>query len=259
MCIKIIHVVIIKTVDGLTGGFMSNITFYEVILRTVIAFTALFVFTRIMGKKQIAQLSFFDYIVGITIGSIAASLSTDTNTPIFNGFISLTIWSLASLLFSYIALKSMLARRLLEGVPTVVIKNGRIIRNNLKKERYHVNDLLEDLRAQGIFNIADVEFAILETDGTLSALRKSQTQALTPKDINVETKYEGLCANLIIDGKIMHENLKMIGLDKSWLKGELEKRNINSYKSVFLATLDTAGNIYINLMDNNVEDKSILQ
>ena len=218
---------------------------YDTVLHTLIALISLFIFTRVLGKKQIAQLCFFDYIVGITIGSIAAMKSIDSNTPMLNGLISLVLWSLVSLVLSYISLKSMKARRILEGIPTVVIKNGEIIKENLKKERYHVNELLEDLRKKEVFDITEVEFAILETDGELSVLKKSQYQSITPKDMDIATKYQGLCANLIIDGEIMLEHLETVGLNEGWLESELKKKNISSSKDLLLASLDTNGNLYI--------------
>lgn len=231
----------------------------EAIIRTLIAIVILFIVARVLGKKQIAQLSYFDYILGITMGSIAAMLSLDSSIKLVNGIMSLVIWGVASLLFSFTALKSMTARRVLEGVPTVMIKNGQIIDESLKKDKYHLNDLMEDLRGKGVFDIADVEFAILETDGKLSVLRKSQSEPVTPKDLNLSTSYKGLCANIIIDGKVMCNHLQMLGLDEKWLQEELSKMGINSYKKVFLATLDTNGKLYVDLKEAVEEKHNVLE
>lgn len=238
---------------------MNNSDAYDILIRTIIAIVSLFILGRTLGKKQIAQLSFFDYILGITIGSIAAQMSIDTDIPMTNGLGSLILWSLVSLLISYVSLKSMRARRFLEGVPTVIIKNGEIIKENLKKERYHINELLEDLREKGVFNIADVEFAILETDGALSVLKKSQTQPITPRDIGIDTKYQGLSANLIIDGEIMYKHLQTVGLNEEWLSDELNKRGIDSFKDVLLASLDTDGNLYVDLKDKKKHGENKLE
>jgi uncharacterized membrane protein YcaP (DUF421 family) len=213
-----------------------------------------------MGKKQISQLSFFDYVVGITIGSIAATLSVDDTITYSRGITALVIWAISPIAISYINLKSMRARRIFEGIPTILIQNGRIIKSNLKKEKIHLNDLLEELRIKGVFNIEDVEFAILETSGKMSVQLRSQEQPVTPSDLNIPTHYKGLTANLIIDGKIMHDNLNLVGLDENWLTNELHKKDIQSADQVFLASLNTTGSLYIQLKkDKEAKQLSVLE
>ncbi|MGE5328814.1 MAG: DUF421 domain-containing protein [Deltaproteobacteria bacterium] len=224
--------------------FTDNI---DIIFRNLTAITVLFILARFMGKKQIAQLSFFDYVVGISIGSIAAGFSIDPRISYQNGIISLIIWSLLSIIVAYLSLKNLKARKLLEGVSTILIENGKIIEENLRKERFNIDDLTEELRMKGAFNIADVEFAILETSGRISVKLKSQKQPLTPSDMGIQTNYQGLSINLIVDGEIIEKNLIFVNLDKKWLKSELDKKGINSVKEVLLASLDTEGNLYISL------------
>jgi len=217
----------------------------DIIIRNITAIMVLFILARFMGKKQIAQLSFFDYVVGISIGSIAAAFSIDSKISYAHGIISLIIWSMLSITVAYLSLKNLKARKLLEGVSTILIENGKIIEKNLRKERFNVNDLVEELRIQGVFNITDVEFALLETSGRVSVKLKSQKQPLTPQDIGIPTNYQGLSTNLIIDGEIIKQNLLYIKLDESWLISELNKRGINSVEEVLFACLDTEGNLYI--------------
>lgn len=219
----------------------------EIIMRNIAAVTCLFIFARLMGKKQISQLSFFDYVVGISIGSIAAAFSVDKRITYSEGIISLIIWAMLSIFIAYLSLKNLKARKLLEGELTILIENGRIIEENLRKERFNINDLVEELRMKGVFNISDVEFALLETSGRVSIKLKSQKLPVTPSDIGIPTNYQGLSTNLIIDGEIIKNNLMYVKLDETWLTNELGKRGINSAKEVLLASLDTEGNLYVSL------------
>lgn len=215
-----------------------------VIISTLVAISVLFILTRIMGKKQISQLTFFDYVVGISIGSVTAMVAVN-NVAIVNGLASLIILAMFPLLLSYISLKSLRARKVLEGTPTVLVQNGKVMEQNLKKTKLNVNDVLEELRVKGAFNVADVEFAILETSGNVSMQLKSQKQPVTPSDLSISTQYRGLSANLILDGEINYDNLKLVQLDESWLMEELKKSKIVSPSEVLLASLDTTGQLHI--------------
>lgn len=185
----------------------------------------LFLLARLMGKKQISQLTFFDYIVGISIGSIAAAVSVDRRVSLFNGIVSMIVWTALPIIFSFISVHSMSFRRMLDGTPTILIQNGKIMEKNLRKLKFTVNDLLEELRIKDIFNIAEVEFAILETSGKLSVLKKSPDQP-------------AVFANVIIDGKLMKENLKQISIDEEWLMVELKKNGLNTVADILLAVCD---------------------
>ena len=229
-------------------------------LKSFVAIVSLFLIAKLSGKKHISKLTFFDYIVGIAIGSIAGSFSVSKSPNYTEGLTSIITWGLFAYAASYLSIKSIWGRRLIDSTPTVFVQNGKIIESNLKKEKININDFLEELRIKSVFNIADVEFAMLETDGQLSVQLKSQKSPLTPSDLNIPTKYKGLSANLIIDGKLMSENLKLVNLDEKLLKDELSKRNISSEKEVLLASLDTAGNLYISLKnDLNNEVNNVLE
>ena len=242
---------------------MTNNIFPDMIntaTKSIVAVIALFLVTKLIGKKHIAHLTFFDYIVGIVIGSIAGSFSVEKDVDYENGLTALLTWGLFAFLVAYISMKSIKCRRFFDGTPTVFIQNGCIMEQNLKKEKININDILEELRRKGAFNIADVEFAILESDGDVSLQLKPQKQPLTPSELNIPTKYQGLSATLIVDGNIMAENLKLVNHDMKWLQNELSKMNIHSANDVLLASLDNEGKLYISLKGKKTEDvKTILE
>lgn len=202
---------------------------------------------RLMGKQQMSELTFFDYIVGITIGSIAATLSVQLNQNTTATLAGLGVWSILPIMLAYFSMKHVWVRKLVEGEATVVIENGKILETQLAKIRLSIDDLLAQLRAKNIFNIADVEFALFETCGKLSIQLKSQKQPLTPGDLNLPTKYTGLPTTLIEDGQVLIDALKSLRLTKAWLQFQLGKQNIKDLSQVSLAQLDTTGNLYVDL------------
>lgn len=224
--------------------FYSHLSIF---LRSLFAFFILFLLTRCLGKKQISQLTFFDYITGITIGSIAASCAVDAQIDASMGLVGLLTWTLLSISLSYVTLKKLKIKRLLDGTPTIVIQQGKILYENLKQERFTVLDLLEELRLQGVFCVEQVNFAILENGGRLSILLKSQFQPMKPKDLNILTKTEGLPANLIIDGCILQENLALVDRDETWLCEVLKNKGFSSISDVTLATLKPDGPLIVTL------------
>lgn len=231
-----------------------------IIIKSIVTITSLFIITKLIGKKHIAQLTFFDYIIGIAVGSIAGSLSVDRRIDYISGLTALITWGVVVLAVSYVSMKSIWMRRFFDSTPTIFIQNGKIIEENLKKEKININDFLEELRLKGAFNIADVEFAILETNGEISVQLNSQKRPVTPEDIRISTNYEGLTSNLVIDGEIMKENLRLVNLDEKWLREELSKRNIFSVKNILLASLDTNGKLYVSMKGTDDKDtKNILE
>ncbi len=231
---------------------------FQVFIRNIVSIVILFSLTRFMGKKQISQLTFFDYCIGITIGSIAANFSLDENITYLHGIETLIIWGVLPIFISYFSLKSMFIRRKFEDTPTILIQNGKIIEKNLKKERFNINDLLEELRLKNVFNISDLEFSLLETTGEISIQLKSEKQPLTPSDLNIPVKYKGLCASLIIDGKIMYSHLKILKLTETWLKNELKKKKVKSLEQVLFASLDNDKNLYVSLKNNNIKEENVM-
>ncbi|NLM69650.1 MAG: DUF421 domain-containing protein [Firmicutes bacterium] len=214
-----------------------------VFARTFIIYAIVVLVMRIMGKRQIGQLEPYELVVAIMIAELAAIPMEDKAIPLINGLVPIFTLLCIQVAISYINMKSLSFRAFMDGSPSIVIQNGKIRIDELSKARYNINELLEQLRIQGYPNIADIEFAILETSGHLSVVPKSQKRALTPEDLQIDTKYEGLPVPLILDGKIQYDNLKEINLDEDWLISELAKFNITDVKKVFLASLDTEGKL----------------
>lgn len=222
------------------------------IIRSLIAFFSLLVLVRLTGKQQMSELTFFDYVVGITIGSIAATLSVQLNQNTTATLAGLIIWGLLPILLAYLSLHSVWIRKVVEGEATVVIENGKILEKNLTRLRLSIDDLLSQLRAKNVFNVADVEFALFETSGKLSIQLKSQKMPLTPADLNLPTPYAGLPTTLIEDGKVLIDALRSLKLTQAWLQYQLGKKNIKDPAEVSLAQLDTAGNLYVDLQGDQL-------
>lgn len=211
---------------------------FDIAARSLVSIVVLFILSKLMGKKQIAQLSLFDYIVGITIGSIAAQMSFDNELEYYEPILAMVIYAVIDIIINKLTNKSMFLRRLFIGVPIVMINKGKLVEKNLMKTKFDVNELLSELRIAGYFNISDVEYAIMETNGELSVLPKSKTKPLTPKDMNISVQQENLLANVIVDGKIMYRNLKACGKSEEWLLKELKKQKQDEISEIILATVD---------------------
>ena len=213
----------------------------DIVLRAFMALAALFVLTRILGVKQISQMSFFDYVIGISIGSVAAEMTVNRDLPYHFAVIAMIVFALVAIGMSFWADKSIWARRILVGTPVVLIYNGKIVEKNLKSAKLDVNELLAELRAQGYFNPADIKYAIMETTGKVSLMPTEAKKNVTCEDLNLSPQSEGMVANVIIDGKIMERNLKAAGRDDNWLKQELSRQKCGQISQIFLATLDQNG------------------
>jgi len=197
-----------------------------------------------MGKRQVSQLQPYELVIVIMLSALAAIPMENTGVPLASGLFPIFTLLVAQVALSYVSLKSERARGVICGIPSVLIENGKIIEKELARIRYNINDLLEQLRAKNMPNIADVEFAILETSGELSVIPKSQKRPIVPADMSLPTRYEGLPITLIIDGYVFNKNLAKINLNEGWLKSELQKFGVNSFKEVLYASLDTEGKLF---------------
>lgn len=215
------------------------------IYRTLILYVTVLIVMRIMGKREIGQISPFDFVVAIIIAELAAIPMEGHHIPIWEGIIPIVTLLVAEVTLSLIGLKSRIARKIFDGSPSILIENGQILRKELKRQRYSLDDLLVQLREGGYPNVADVEFAILETSGKLTIIPRSQKRSVTPEDLNLATKYEGLPTELIMDGKIIKKSLEKFNLDQKWLRRELEKLGIDKESEVFYANIDTEGRLFI--------------
>lgn len=209
----------------------------RVILRALISLFTLFFVTKIIGKKQVSELSLFDYVIGISIGNFAAEMTINLDSHYLHGTVAVIVFGIVAYLISIVTMKSIFLRRFFMGIPTILIEKGVLLETGLKKIKFDVNDLLEQCREQGYFDISKIEYAIMEADGKISILPKKEESLVTVSDLKIEKKYQGICANVIIDGKIMHQNLKNMGKDETWLnKKLLEKKT--QIKDILLGTLD---------------------
>lgn len=219
----------------------------EMILRTTGAFAILLLLARILGRKQMSQLTFFHYITGIAFGSIAAEMAGQTDVKFMNGAIALAWWAVLTYLSSYISLKSPLGRLALDGQPAIVIKDGVLMEKEMKTLRLHMDDLMMMLREQSVFSLQDVHYAILESNGELSVLKKVQQQEATKLDVKANlSKPKYFPSELITDGKIVQKNLVELNLKEEWLLGELKKQGVGSVEQVFFAQLQTDGTVFVN-------------
>lgn len=224
-----------------------------VLVRSVISFFSLLIFAKLLGKQQISQLTFFDYVLGITIGSIAAELTTDLSNRAWPQWVGLLCWAALGYLMELITLKWRYAAKYMEGEPTIVIMNGKIMENVLRKMQYRVSDIMELLRNKDIFDLNEVDFAIIEPNGQLSVLKKAEYEPLTAKDMNITKKSSGISTELIYDGILIEENLRQLNKDKKWLVNQLKAQGIKDISDVFLATLNPGGSLYVDKYDDHIK------
>jgi uncharacterized membrane protein YcaP (DUF421 family) len=230
---------------------------FVVAVRAVISFVSLLVFANVLGKQQVGQLTFFDFITAISIGNLAGALTADFDSRAWPHFVGLSLWALMALGAQWVSLKSRWWAHLLGGEPTIVIQNGHILEKNMRASRYRYDDLLMQLRERGVFDLSEVEFAVLETNGQLSVLKRSQHLPVTPHDLGMPTQYKGLGTMLIHDGTVLKRDLAEANLSESWLNEELDKRGIGSPEEVSLAILSTNGSLFVDRYEDPVRPASI--
>ncbi|MEH7495817.1 DUF421 domain-containing protein [Neobacillus niacini] len=224
----------------------------DIIIRSFVFLALLFFMTKILGKKQISELSFFEYVSGITIGSIAGEAITGLEKNMFQGMMAIIIFTLATLSADILALKSKTFRDFIEGKGTVFIKDGKVLEENLKKEKYSIDELSALLRQKDIYRVADVEFAVLEPRGNLSALLKKEHQPLTPKDLNLQMPNEKEPQTVIMDGSILDEPLMYSGKSRGWLTLELAKLGL-TLENVFIGQVDSYGELTVDVYDDKLQ------
>jgi uncharacterized membrane protein YcaP (DUF421 family) len=223
--------------------------------RSFLSFLLLFTFARILGKKQISHLTFFDYVVGIVIGDIAATMAIEKNMKFIDGLIGLVVYTLLSLLIAYGAIKSFKFRDLVESSPSILVKNGQIMEKNLFKHKMTFDDLLNGLREKEAFKLSEVEMATLETNGQISVLKKPEYRSLTPKDLNLKTDEDYAPSLVIIDGTLLEKRLKYLGYTEEWLLEEIKKQGANKIEDIFLAQIYTDGSVYVDLFSDKENKK----
>ena len=216
--------------------------FIKVILTSILSVVSLFVIAKIMGHKQMAQLDFFDYITGITIGSIAAELATELEAP-WKPLVAMIIYGLVALGLTILAHKFPKTRKYVNGTPTIVMDNGKLYRENMKKAKLELSEFMVLCRQEGYFNLNDIQTAIFEYNGRITILPKSEKRPLTPEDMNITPEKAEICTEVIMDGRILHENLKRLGLDLTWLDKQLKKQKYDHVKEIYLGICDKNNNL----------------
>ncbi len=218
--------------------------FLYIVILSFVSIAVLFILTKLSGSRQISEMSFFDYVIGITIGSIAAEMATNIDLEWWKGITTMTIYALTGILLSFISQKSISARKFISGQPIILIEKGKILRKNLFKAKIEINDLLTSARNNGYFNLADIEYAIMETTGKISFMPVAQKRQLTPKDFNFAPMADGLYINVIIDGKIIKKDLKNARITENELKAQLKDRGVKA-ENILLATIDNKKHLTI--------------
>ena len=214
-----------------------NSDIFKVVIRCIVAMTTLFFMTKLLGKKQVSELSLFDYVVGISIGNFASEMAINLEAEFFNSMLAIIVFGILAYFISILTIKSLKLRKFFVGTPTVLMENSKLIYKNMKKSMIDVNDLLSQAREMGYFDLSEIEFAILAANGKISFLPKGEYKNITVKDMKLKIEKQGLCANIIIDGNIMDDNLINIGKDTEWLLHELKCKG-KKVHDILLATVD---------------------
>ncbi|WP_153462134.1 YetF domain-containing protein [Sediminibacillus terrae] len=224
----------------------------ELILRISIGFLVLFVMTRVMGRKEISQMTFFNFVSAIAVGSITANLVANQNFSVRNGVIALVGWTAYTLVMDMIDIKSKKARKVVTGSPITVVKEGKIIEDAMQQSRLDLDSLKAMLRQKNVFSLKDVDYAIFETNGKLSVMKKQDKQSVNKKDMNVgsqQTTYP-MATEVVTDGRILSNNLSKLNLDNKWLEQQLQQAGVDSVEDVFYAEVQQDGTLFIDSKDN---------
>lgn len=220
--------------QNITGDFMD---FAYIIILSFVSLAVLFIITKIMGFRQISEMSFFDYVIGITIGSIAAEMATNIDLEWWKGILAMVVYGVVGVLISVLAQKSVKARKFISGKPIIIIERGKISKKGMRKARVELDDLLTSARVNGYFNLSDIDYAIMETTGKISFQPVAQKRQLNPKDFNFAPEREGLYINVIMDGHIIDDNLSVAGVTKKELENMLKAKG-DKLENIFLGTID---------------------
>ncbi len=216
----------------------------NVTMRAILSLVTLFLVTKMLGKKQVSQLSLFDYVIGISIGNFAAEMTINLDSDILHGTIAVIIFGLIAYIISIGTMKSIFLRRFFSGIPTVIIEDGKFLKEGLKKVKFDINDFLEQAREQGYFDVSEIAYAVMESSGKISIMPKSEYSTVINKDMKIKKEKASMPANIIIDGNLMEENLKKYGKTRKWLEQQLKNRH-KTVEDIFLATLDKNDNLVL--------------
>lgn len=220
----------------------------NIALSALFSFAVMFILAKLMGARQISQLSMFDYVNGITIGSIAAELAlAQVAAERLQILVAIVVYALATLFFSVITDRSVIARRLITGKPILLVEHGKFYDRNFKRAKLDINEFLTQCRNSGYFDVSQIDTAVLEPNGKISFLPVASARPLTPKDLDIVPQQEVLAGNVIIDGKLMRHNLNALGYTEEWLTDKLISSGFGGIEDIFLATCDPEGTLCVYL------------
>lgn len=222
----------------------------KIALLSLGSLVVLFILTKLMGNKEMSQLSMFDYIIGITIGSIAAEMSTALEDDFMQPLVAMIVYAVVAVIISIVSNKSLKIRRIIYGNSLILLDNGELYRKNFKKAKLDINEFLTQCRTNGFFNINDIQTAILESNGKISFLPKSSKRPTNPSDFDLKVEKEKVCINVILDGVLLKENLYKTGNDEIWLQKQLVSQNIENVEDIFLAICDENNNLSVYIKKN---------
>lgn len=232
--------------------------YITIVYQAFFSAVALLLLTKIMGYRQVSQFSMFDYINSITIGSIAAEMAVDLEGNYLKPLLAMIVYTVFVIALSKLSQRSIKLRRLLNGKAILLYHNGDLYRENLKKAKMDVDELLVECRINGYFDLSQIDTAILEPNGKISFLPVTEDRPATPKDLGIVPTQEELFANVIVDGKILEYNLKHVGKDRNWLKQQLDGQNIKKTEDVFLAICNKQGSFHVYPKIHQIVDNDIL-
>lgn len=211
----------------------------QLITRTVLMYLVIIISMRLMGKRQIGQLQPFEFAIAVMISDLAVMPLTDDSKPLHHAVIPIAVLVICQVFFSFLSIRGVRIREFICGKPMLLIRDGKLLEKNMRREMYTVNDLTEQLRSYSIQSISDVEYGILETNGQLSVLLKSKKRPVTPEDLGIKTPHEKFSHDIIIDGKLIGRTLERLHIKREWVDEALKDYGVNDYKQVFYAYIDS--------------------
>lgn len=229
----------------------------QIVILSAASIVTLFILTKLIGYRQMSQMSMFDYINGITIGSIAAEMATALDKNSLHGIVAMTVYALFAVLLSFLSMKSIKLRRFIVGRPVILLNNGSIYEKNLRKAKIDINEFLTQCRVSGYFDISKLQSAVLEADGRISFLPLSTERPLTAADVNLSPEQETMTANVVIDGHIMQKNLLHTGKDETWLHRQLKAQGADNVRDVLLASVDMQNKLTVFLKNSDERKKDL--
>lgn len=231
----------------------------DVTIRALLSLVTLFLITKMLGKKQVSQLSLFDYVIGISIGNFAAEMTINLESNELNGIVAVVIFGVIAYGVSILTMKSIYVRRFFMGTPTILIQDGKLLEKGMRKVKFDVNDLLEQCRGSGYFDLDEIEYAVMEANGELSILPKVEHRPVTLKDMKMNAAKASLCANIVIDSKVMKENLETMGKDEKWLRQQLKVKGYQDLENILLVTLDENNKLFVYEKNMETKAKNVLE